>query len=929
MLLAMKKKVLSIVMVLAMIAGLTIPALAGNGNGTNGNVSNIFLTGRVDYKDYNNANFHCNAINGNGRVWTTLGKDYTQQMNDILTFERTDLRAPQSVAGKDTTWLLINRATQEPVMSANGKKIEGWIVTDPSAEMFICEQCGSQLWISYSNNSGEPDGKNIQITHPGKEIEIIKVWLDAEGNAIKGTGLSAKFTITWTGKDGVERSMNNVGPGKYSFPEDLIDSIVVTETGAAKNYTLIEIDGKNVIGVISGQLNDDGAITFTNKEDPYAIIHKEWDIEGVITKGGKVTIGGGEDAVTIEALFDVFGYDEDEDGLPVRGGLVAGNVKADKIVYVAPGKYIVGEQPKPGFDAQPDQVIEVKEYEAGTCTFVNTPTTGEDGGLSFEKKVEGIGVIEWLDGKGYNDGEIDAILSGLEFYLTNDDTGDVEGPADCSYGVYSFFNIPVGTYTLSEEITGAAVGIFKKMADIGGIYIGPGSNNFFVLGGTIKGNIEGVDLKPADFFTIVNGYGTGNTLGYPGLNNNGDLFYIGVTNTRTNVEFASFCAYPGAHWFAGNGEGAGTGYMVARSIEDLKYQQAFNFIVDNYYNDGDFFLYNSEARRIAQTVVWALLGAIEVASEAWDNVNLSEAEKAAVLDTLAAVEAGYVGSGTVIDVVYMLGVDADYNTLDEEHWINAQPQIVPIFGVFYVENEPEGGGEDFSIMFTKTKYGGLLEVFADEFSFDLYEIAGEEEVFIENYPTGFGGVVFAENLLPGSYVFKELVSIVSNTGHAIDNYGYKHTWTVAEVGFTINADGSIVWGGDVDEDGNYVIDNEIMCKNGLQLAADGEFGSWANCGAYEWVLIPATCTRPAEIQAWCNCGEHGHYDPNATEGFAGLFIGEALGHTFLDDDAEVYVWALDAVITIGELRNHPNGLHWFGLDGFVGVCETCGEFVCE
>jgi len=816
-------------------------------------------------------------------------------------------------------------------MSANGKKIESWKVTDPNAEMFICEQCGSQLWVSFSNNSGEPDGKNIQINHPGRNIEIVKVWLDANGNVIKNTsGLSAKFTITWTGKDGVERSMKNVGQGKYFFPEDLIDSIVVTEVGVTKNYTLIEIDGRNVIGVISGQLEDD-AVKFTNKEDPHAIIHKEWDIDNKITKGGsvKITEGEGLDAVTktVTAYFDIYVYDEDADGF--RGELVAGNVKADQKVFVDPGKYVVSEQPKEGFKVQPDQVIEVGNNEVGTCTFVNAPTIVEDGGLSFEKKVEGMGIIEWLEDKGYDDAGIDAILDGLEFYLTNADTGAVIGPANHSFGTYSFFNIPVGTYTLSEEITGAAVGVFKKMADIEDIYIGAGTNNFFILGGAVNGNIEGVDIRPDDFFKIVNGYGTGNTLNYPGLNNNGDLFYIGVKNQRTSVEFASFCALAGAHWFAGDGGGAGTGYMVARSVEEAEFQQAFNFIVDNYYSDGDFFNYNSVARRVAQTVVWALLGAVDVTSEAWDSVNLSDVEKAAVLATLAAVEEGYVGSGLVIDVVYMLGVDSDFNTLAEEDWINAQPQIFPIFGTFFVENEPDDGGEDFSIEFTKTKFGGLLEVFADEFSFDVYKIEGDEEVLFGNYPTGFGGVVFIENLLPGDYLVKELVSIVSNTGHAIDNYGYKHTWTVAEVAFTINANGSVIWGGDVDDDGNFVIDNEIMCKNGLQFTAYGEWGSWSNCGAYEWEYIPATCTRPAEILLSCNCGEHGHYDPNAFEGIEGLFIGDALGHTFLGDDAEVYVWALDATITIGELKNHPNGLHWFNLDGFIGYCATCGEFVCE
>ncbi|MCL2817993.1 MAG: hypothetical protein FWD39_06385, partial [Clostridiales bacterium] len=104
---------------------------------------------------YNNANFHCNAFGGNGRVWTTYGKEVTQKLQDTLYFVKTDLRAPQSVASKDTTWLLDN---------------------EQLARVFVCEVCGSDQWISFSNNSGVPDGKNIQITHPGQDITIVKQW---------------------------------------------------------------------------------------------------------------------------------------------------------------------------------------------------------------------------------------------------------------------------------------------------------------------------------------------------------------------------------------------------------------------------------------------------------------------------------------------------------------------------------------------------------------------------------------------------------------------------------------------------------------------------------------------------------------------------------------------------------------------------------
>jgi len=782
-------------------------------------------------------------------------------------------------------------------MSANGKKIEGWNVTDPNAEMFICEQCGSQLWVSFSNNSGEPDGKNIQINHPGKNIEIAKVWLDADGNVIKGTGLSAKFTITWTGKDGVERSVKNVGPGKYFFPEDLIDSIVVTEASATKNYTLIEIDGKNVIGVVSGQLNEDNTVAFTNKEDPYAIILKEWDMGGETTvKGGKIAIGEGEDAATIEALFDIYAYGEDEGGNPVRGEKLFGNVTSGQKVYVDPGKYIVAEQAKQSFIEQPDQVIEVEEYGVGTCTFVNTPDAPEVklyGGFTFEKKIKTddgeMNIAQWLASKG-----LDPDISlGLEFFMVASD-GTKYGPEvpNMMTGAVTFYNLPAGTYTLKEEVKGLAAGVFKQMDDIT-VSIEENSATPIVLGGTVKGNIEGADIKPTDLLKIVNGYGTGHTLNYPGLNNNGDLFYIGVTNTRTNTEFASFCAYAGAKWFAGDQSGAGIGYMVARSIEDAKYQQAFNYIVDNYYSDGDFFLFNSEARRIAQTVVWALLGSVDVTSEAWNNVALSDAEKAAVVATLAAVEAGYVGSGLVIDVVFMLGVDSDFNPLEVEHWINAQPQIVPIFGTFYVVNEEADVTLYSKPAFNKTVYGKPAGL--GEFAFDLFKKAGEGWVLVEagdfDIPEGgaFTGSRFSTNIIgavttdfdlkPGSYMFVEVAKFLWDAPYQGVDGDYNLLWSANYPGgkdglyfdMVLVGNQCVVEWADYDGDGNPAVDNVIACKhNAFWNNLDFYYGIIPhNAIPYEggWIIDfddycngylvptyqPARCGVPGYI--WYNCSE--------------------------------------------------------------------------
>jgi len=457
------------------------------------------------------------------------------------------------------------------------------------------------------------------------------------------------------------------------------------------------------------------------------------------------------------------------------------------------------------------------------------------GGLSFAKKVAGVNIVDWLDDKGYSKGEIEAILNGLKFYLVNSDNVKSE-PAvvDVDNGVYTFAKIPVGTYTLTEEITGAAIGIFKALKPIDNIIIIEDEMTALVLGGTIKGNIAGPDIKDGDLFQIINGYGRNgynsatNGLGLGAnsqlLNNNGDLFYIGVTNGRAN--FDSFCAFAGAHWFANDGGGIGIGYMVAQSIKDLAYLRAFNYIVDNYYGD-DFGTFadsgkadQSFARKVAQTVVWSLLGQIDPASDEFKASNLTKEQQAAVIATLAAVADGYVGNGSVIDVVYMVGVDAKYEKFGEKDFINCQPQIAPIFGTFFVENEPEddtGIKDDndieVSVSFLKTKYSGLLNVAKDEFSFELFSGGS----LVGTFTTDSGGTVTMNNLVPGSYVIREVLS--ASTEHAVGNGEFGLVWKALYpkgadgLYFTIDADGAVDW-----RDGDNEINNVYINKTQLLWA---------------------------------------------------------------------------------------------------------------
>jgi len=111
------KKLIVILLILAVIVTLLAPVLADDDGEPE--ITEVEIT-------LNNAGFHCNTFGGNGSVDPA---GYSK--GDIVTFERID----------ETTW-----------------KLRG--------SDYVCPECGSTEWVSYSNKSGVPDGKNIQIHHP-------------------------------------------------------------------------------------------------------------------------------------------------------------------------------------------------------------------------------------------------------------------------------------------------------------------------------------------------------------------------------------------------------------------------------------------------------------------------------------------------------------------------------------------------------------------------------------------------------------------------------------------------------------------------------------------------------------------------------------------------------------------------------------------
>ena len=326
--------------------------------------------------------------------------------------------------------------------------------------------------------------------------------------------------------------------------------------------------------------------------------------------------------------------------------------------------------------------------------YINNEPAELHASLSFEKKVEGENIVEWLlDSKWAADAA--DILDGLEFTLTGVDNGNVYGPVtpDLMTGLVAFNDIVPGTYILSEQIKGAAVGKFFAIEGIT-LLISGGEDKYTAIGGAVTSSGSGESISDGDFFTIVNGYGSGYVLGYPGLNNSGDIFPIAVTSVPGGVVYPSFCAHGGSRAFAGQSGLGCAGYVVAspslmavnepQAKDIIDFVKAYNYIEDNYGDLNDF-------RPVTQMVTWILLGQIDISSDAFANINWGTIEagtaavkgvadaEAIVRDIIANYE-GYVGGGNITGVMYMV-CEHHHSTGD------CQPQIVPFYGAFYVENK--------------------------------------------------------------------------------------------------------------------------------------------------------------------------------------------------------------------------------------------------
>jgi len=122
------KKILALVLALTTVFALAIPAMAAD--------THVF--------EDCNATFHCG-----GRVWPVIPSAY--QVTDSK--GKTTTSFPVTRVGTSTAWAL-----------------------DDSQGKIVCPACGRSDWVTFSNNSGVPNGSNPQFDHdPNKKQITIKV----------------------------------------------------------------------------------------------------------------------------------------------------------------------------------------------------------------------------------------------------------------------------------------------------------------------------------------------------------------------------------------------------------------------------------------------------------------------------------------------------------------------------------------------------------------------------------------------------------------------------------------------------------------------------------------------------------------------------------------------------------------------------------
>ena len=611
--------------------------------------------------------------------------------------------------------------------------------------------------------------------------------------------------------------------------------------------------------------------------------------------------------------------------------------------------------------------------------------------ISILKTVNGVPFSKWfneiyLDALGIDPDEdplgamaaLSALISGMSFRLfAEDETPIANGAIDGFTGEITFtinentpagfvnktynaekdvyeYMLKSGDYYIVETLSGVALSVFNN--EDGKVRLDITVENGSIVGGGVS-KFPGVAPFVIDRTTGVHAVKNFSRTEDGAIDWYApyelDTIYNFNAKDAEDIVYASLCAGKISASLGDVYEDK-TDEWELNSDKQAQIVSAINYIIDKYgeieFNEYVF----TQNKLIAQIVVWQIIGDVDniVAGYYAEDTGWF-IENTQVTALVADVMENGLEFAGAYKVAFLAVEGYPENVADN------QPQIVWYKGGGTFDNKT-GGHFSSTVSFDKTKYGGLLDVFANEFAFDLYKLVNGEWVLVtasdyietdfgSRFYTVLGGKVTVNGLKPGSYKFVELRSVVANTGDPLDNYGYKHVWTVGELYFTIDSKGDVSW---YDKDGETVpnvIDNEIVCKGALQflsldniinglgttlewVASQPEFVAYAydtdggiigvystfGCqgGVYKGEQEPATCGRDAILAVSCGCHE-GHGARIPVPGTALAHDWQPMGEWYGNGDWEFC--ALCGAIDDKGYYDAPNP---------PVVCPDCNEDPC-
>ena len=397
----------------------------------------------------------------------------------------------------------------------------------------------------------------------------------------------------------------------------------------------------------------------------------------------------------------------------------------------------------------------------------------DKGDLTLQKYVNKTNIIDWLENDSAYNCSVNDLIKGFNVYAVKGDGASIEGKTPIGMyhlndnGKLEIDNLSNGWYAVEEILTEAGGQVFEQAPVM-----------YILISNGLQTGVS-AEFDYTAFYKIVNGYGQGYVLGYPGLNNSGDIFPIAVKNTDTGIVYPSFCYNSGSLAFAGQSGLDCEGYYAAKKAdrnyaEYADFVKAYNYIEDNF--EGGL-LGN---RAIAQMITWTLLGSIDVESELffnmnWDIINSvrdyykgSDAQSD-MLKVLANYKS-YQGNGRIVDIVVM--------ECEKHHdYHNCQPQLVPIFGTKgscdygfnnTLLNEKPGTG---TLIINKEVIGdeGYVPSEADTFYFKITGESGESVLFSLVKTENGWGTTTITGLAYGRYTVEE-----------VDQVGFTVSYKVGE-----------------------------------------------------------------------------------------------------------------------------------------------------